>query len=155
MLERETGDYRAAEETLRSAAIEAAKAKNDSLLAQIWTVEIDVIGLRHARYAEAIALEAAALGAVERAGGSPVLRGKLLSGVALVLTKKGERERALEAARRAVEMVEQAPGGEGLDLAAVLSAQGSVLLGFQRLDEGRASYERSLRIQEKLLGENR
>jgi len=153
-LERETGGFGAAEETFREAAVEAARAKNDTLLARIWTAEIEVIGIQRARYAEALALEAAALGAVERAGGDPSLRARLLAYVAQVLSKKGERGRALATVRSAVELLEKAPGGESPDLALVVNTQGNILLAQYKLEEARASYERALRIRTRLFGES-
>ena len=149
-----TGDIHAAEATLRTAAIEAARAKNDALLARIWTAELEVLGLEHARYDEALALEAPALGAVERAGSDPFLRGRLLAMVAQVLSLKGERARALSTARSAVGALEKAPGGEGPDLARVLNFQGSILARQHQLEEARASFERSLHIRERIFGEN-
>jgi len=142
----------AAEETLRLAAIEAAKAKNDALLAQVWMNSIDVIGNRRGRPAEALALEAPALGAVERAGGSVFLRGKLLAAVASVLHHKGDDPRAQEVAQEAVRILEQAPGGESPELALALTVHGYVLFGQHRMEEARSSFQRALGIRQRLLG---
>ncbi|HVE83043.1 MAG TPA: tetratricopeptide repeat protein, partial [Myxococcales bacterium] len=151
-LEQELDEAAAAEETLRSAAVEAAKARNDALLAKIWTLAIEVIGNKRARPAEALALEAPAEGAVERAGGSPFLRGRLLANVSNVLHRKGDDPRALEVARRAVAILEQAPGGESPDLALALVAQGNALFSMRQMEETRASFQRALDIRERIFG---
>jgi len=153
-LERETGDFNAAEATLRSAAVEAARAKNDALLARVWTLAIDVVGLRKDHYPEALSLEAAGVGAVERAGGDPLLRGKLLTNLALVQGRKGDWGPATATAQEAVALLEKLPGGEGPDLATACNAQGIIFTQQRKQKEALASNERALHIRERLFGES-
>src|SRR5262249_40224793 len=78
-------DPKAAEAALRDAAMLAGKAKDDRLLAEILTELIHVMGAVQVRRAEALAMETAAASAVERAGGDPLLRAKLLERVSNAL----------------------------------------------------------------------
>ena len=68
-----------------------------------------------------MALETTAIGAVDRAGGAPLLRGRLLVNIAQVWNKKGDAARALTIVEEAVRALEQALVPSDTDLAQALT----------------------------------
>jgi tetratricopeptide (TPR) repeat protein len=151
-LQRDAGDFKAAEPTLRDAADAAAKARDDRLLASVWTDLIDVTGVRLSRYTDALALEPVASAAIERGGGDSVLRAKLLGTVADMLHHKGESRAGLEKADRAIELYQKAQGPDGVELPALLNIRGHCLVGLERYPEAESSYEQALAAEEKIFG---
>ena len=99
-----------APDLLREAALTAARAKDDPLVARAWTelmfVNTDTLG----KPAEALASREAAESAVMRAGDDPKLRWRLVSVEASTLSAQGKVPEALEYDQRALALAEQAFG---------------------------------------------
>jgi serine/threonine-protein kinase len=151
-LQRDMQDAKAAEGTLREAALAAARAKDDARLAEVWTELIYVVGVQQARFADALALRPVAETAVARAGGGPSDGARLLSTLGAVLNGQGSYAEAVACDQQALATFEKILGPEHLTVATLLADLGQVLNNQDRLDEARKVGERSLAIREKVLG---
>src|SRR5690606_15730340 len=130
----------------------AARARDDRILATIWTELIHITGTRLAKPADALALEPVALAAVERAGADPELGAVLLGILADVLHTKGDSREAVERSRQAIERFEKLRGPDDAQLAVLLNNHGKFLAAMERYDESRAHYDRAMAIHEKVYG---
>jgi eukaryotic-like serine/threonine-protein kinase len=141
-----------APELLREAALTAARAKDDALVARAWTelmfVDTDALG----KPAEALALRDAAESAIVRAGDDPKLRWRLVSVEATTLAAQGKMPAALESDQRALALAEQAFGRDQLEVANQLHNLGTTLRTNGKYAAAVQALEKAVAIEEKLLG---
>lgn len=135
----------AAERVLLSAIATAESARHDEVAALAWVELLDAI--RILRPADSQMGEALAAAAVERLGGSAVLRAQLLDRIGSIRLAQGRYAEAASSFRTALELA-------GDDrLAPEILAHLAVALGhLGKNDEKLAALRRALAVQEKLLG---
>jgi eukaryotic-like serine/threonine-protein kinase len=150
-LRERAGDLAGAKAMLQGALLEAARAKDDQLLANAWLDLWFVVSSGEARLVEAEAMRSAIAIAVERADDDPI-RAKWLGYEADMLKDKGELERARVALSRAIEMKEKARGADPIDLAGTLNSLGTLLQDMGEYQESAAQYERALALFEQAYG---
>lgn len=139
------GRPRAAERILLSAIAAAESARHDEVAALAWLELLDAI--RILRPADAQMGEALATAAVERLGGSGMLRAQLLDRIGSIRLAQGQYPEAASSFRTALELA-------GDDrLAPEILAHLAVVLGhLGKNDEKLAALRRALAVQEELLG---
>lgn len=145
-------DLERSEGALREASLLAAKAKDDRLLAEVLIELMYVIGVRRERRSEALGTETAALSAVERAGGDPVIRADLLATVANIHRLDADAARALPKIQEAITLYERALGPGAPELAAALETLGNVYNDMDRHEESRAPMLRALDVRRRAFG---
>jgi tetratricopeptide (TPR) repeat protein len=145
-------DPKGAEAALRDAVMLAGKAKDDRLVAETLIELVHLVGYVQQRFAEGLALETAAAGAVERVGGDPLLRAKLLLQSTKVLSEQGALARALEKSREALAIYERSLGPDALPVADAQERTGNTLARLDRYEEAHAHLARALEARQKALG---
>jgi tetratricopeptide (TPR) repeat protein len=146
------GHFEAADTLLRQALVQAARSKDDVLLARLWNMVIWNAEVRMSQAPEPLDTEVVLLEtAVERAG-DDLARAESLHILGGVLYKVGRLEDALDRFRRAAVLMEKVLGPNHPFVAAMHNNAGVVLTDLGRFDEARASYERALLISQKALG---
>ncbi|WP_437713788.1 serine/threonine-protein kinase [Sorangium sp. So ce448] len=149
---RDAHDAPAAEAALREALRAAARARDDALAAEAWPQLIYVVGYLGGRHADALALQLAAEGAVERTGGDTLASARLLGTLGSVLDEQGKYGEAAQHVERALAGLEKALGPKHPEVAATWSRLGTVLLHLERFDDAERAYARALTIREETLG---
>jgi tetratricopeptide (TPR) repeat protein len=150
--EQRTGDFAAAEQSLREATWTAEAAHDDEASARAWVGLAWTVGYREARYDEGMLLARQAAAAVERAGGRADVEGELESTIGNILYSQGKYEDSLTHARRAIELREKALGPEHPSIAAGLQNMGAALATMGRFDEALVQLERARDLRERVLG---
>ncbi len=85
--------------------------------------------------------------------GDPHLEGRLLSLIGAIESHEGDFDAAEQTLRRAMVVLEKAPGFEPLDLTDALDALGHLLVQQRRLDQAHEYIDRQLAIEKEALGE--
>jgi tetratricopeptide (TPR) repeat protein len=146
------GHFDQADTLLRKALVQAARAKDDVLLARLWNMVIWNAEVRMSKPLDVLDTEEVLLeSAVERAG-DELARAESLHILGGVLYKVGRLEDALNRFQRAQLLMEKVLGSDHPFVAAMQNNVGVVLTELGRFDEARASYERSLQTSQKALG---
>jgi serine/threonine-protein kinase len=151
VLDGRVGDAQAAEATLRDAIFEGARAHDDALIAQAWTVLSYNLG-RQARYTEVLAVRPAAEAAVLRAGDPPLLRAQLLASLATVLDAQDKYAEARPLLEQAIALEETTLGREHPMLAGPIGSLANVLAAYGHFDEAQRAYDRAIAIIDKKYG---
>lgn len=149
-LQEQAGDAKGARDALDAAILAAAQAKDDTLVAQAWTLLV-FVDWRLSRYDEALTIAQTAAAAVVRAGDAPRLRAALALYSGSAMRAKGNIAGARELLEKAIAAGE-APGTDKLDRANGLNALGLALRDEGRLPEARETLGRALAIYEQELG---
>ncbi|WP_437913932.1 serine/threonine-protein kinase [Sorangium sp. So ce302] len=149
---RDAHDAPAAEAALREALRAAARARDDALAAEAWPQLIYVVGYLGGRHADALALQLAAEGAVERTGGDTLASARLLGTLGSVLDEQGKYGEAAQHVERALAGLEKALGPSHPEVGATWSRLGTVLLHLERFDDAERAYTRALAVREETLG---
>ncbi|WP_438040633.1 tetratricopeptide repeat protein [Sorangium sp. So ce128] len=149
---RDAHDAPAAEAALREALRAAARARDDALAAEAWPQLIYVVGYLGGRHADALALQLAAEGAVERTGGDTLASARLLGTLGSVLDEQGKYDEAAQHVERALAGLEKALGPSHPEVGATWSRLGTVLLHLERFDDAERAYTRALAVREETLG---
>ncbi|MFL5345911.1 MAG: tetratricopeptide repeat protein [Hyalangium sp.] len=146
------GHFDAADTLLRQALVQAARAKDDVLLARLWNMVIWNAEVRMSKPLDVLDTESVLLEtAVERAG-DELARAESLHILGGVLYKVGRLEDALDRFQRAQLLMEKVLGSDHPFVAAMQNNVGVVLTELGRFEEARASYERSLQTSQKAMG---
>ncbi|WP_309243010.1 serine/threonine-protein kinase [Hyalangium versicolor] len=146
------GHFEQADALLRQALVQAARAKDDVLLARLWNMLIWNSEVRMSRSPNVLDTETVLLEtAVERAG-DDLARAESLHILGGVLYKVGRLEDALGRFQQAAVLMEKVLGPEHPFVAAMHNNAGVVLTELGRFEEARASYDRALQMTQKALG---
>ena len=140
-----------AERELRTALVDAARAKDDALSASLWTTLIFIVGAQLGRYADAVALEPVARVAIARAGTNPRLESDLGYQMGYAHLTKGEVKLATESFETALKALGPNPP-ETVVVAQLLGALGGAYLRGGNVLGAKGAFERSLAIIDKTLG---
>jgi serine/threonine protein kinase/Tfp pilus assembly protein PilF len=151
-LEEETGDFKAAEQTLLDATTAAQAARLHSLAARALVDLTLVVGHRQGRTEEARHFGQLASGLIEGLGSPDELNADQMETMGLVLWRAGDYAAASSYARRVLELREKVHGPGSLEVAKALKQLGVAYNSLSRLEEALACLERAIPIQEKLLG---
>jgi tetratricopeptide (TPR) repeat protein/predicted Ser/Thr protein kinase len=147
-----------AERTLYEALAIAARARNDGLIANIWTKLIFVIGHQLVRYNDALALRPAAETAIRRAEADldskqvAVLRIDLAYSLGTTYLDKGEYKLANGAFEEALKLSADAFGPDRPQAANIQNSIGGSLLRAGNIFAARKAFEQSLAILEQASG---
>ncbi len=141
-----------AEERLRAAAREAARARDDARLASAWLSVIEVVA-RRLGFSEAHALIPVADAAVERAGAPPELRAELLRLRAGLERELGDPRVALPLARQNVELRRSLEGGPRWELSSALSDLGLTFTLLGEVDRAREAHDEAIATAQGQLGD--
>jgi tetratricopeptide (TPR) repeat protein len=147
-----TGKFADAEAAFRAVLSLSARAGDDALVAETWRHLIDIVGVRQARHADALALEPAAETAVIRAGDPPRLRAALWHSLAGLAGARSDHDAATRGYEQALALRERELGPAHLSVADTLSGLGVVFRAQGNYDRARAVYERALGIYRDHLG---
>jgi serine/threonine-protein kinase len=149
-LQEQAGDLKGAKDTLDGTILAAAQAKDDTLVAQAWTLLVFIDG-RLSRFDEALTVSQTASAAVVRAGDTPRLQSALALHTATILRAKGNIAGGRELLEKAIAAQEKGRL-DPLDRAIGLNSLGLALRDEGRLGEARETLRRALSIYEKELG---
>lgn len=143
-----------AETTLRETLIVAAHAKNDTLIAQVWSLLIFVIGNQQARHSEAIALQSVAQVAIERSDANrELLKYELLYNVGTAHYTKGEYRRAIDAHEASLALrTSLNRQNDEIDIALLLNSLAASYLRAGVVFKAKDMFTRALAMLEKELG---
>jgi eukaryotic-like serine/threonine-protein kinase len=151
VLQLQSGDLVTSERTLEDAALEAEASRDEAQAARAWTALVG-LGERRAKYEQAEAWGRHAFAALEAAGGSDEIRGRLLDRLGSVLAAQGKYDQAIANHRQGLALREKALGPEHAEVAASLNNLGNALDSSGKYEEALASYQRALAIAEKAQG---
>jgi eukaryotic-like serine/threonine-protein kinase len=151
MIEADSSDPRAAT-TLSDAAVEAARARDDSLAARAWSELLIVVGHRQGKSAEAQFLRPAAEAALARCSDDPGVQVRFLASLGIVLSDGGRYQESHDVTLRAAALCEEAFGPFDLQLATALNNVGYILTRLADYEGARAQHQRSRAIVEHVLG---
>ncbi len=147
-----SGDHKEAEAVMRQAMVIAAEAKDHTLVAEIWTELIFIIGQEQARYDQALAMRLAVEAATAQAGNQPVLQARLFNSLGSVYLRQGNYAEAEKHYRRALTLRQEAVGTDHHDVAMAYTNLAVVLRRQGKYAEARPLFERGLAIRERTLG---
>lgn len=124
---RSRGRFEPAYGALRDAALGALRGERDEVLVEAATALVDVAGVRLSHPEEADLWGELAAAALARQGPRPMAEARLARERARLRSATGERDEAIQEARRAVALVESARGSDSLALAGPLAQLGDTL----------------------------
>jgi serine/threonine-protein kinase len=150
-LSEKSSDPTRAEALLRSAFAQAAKARDDALLAHMWSYLIHLVGIVQARHDDALALRLSAETAVERAD-DELERSRLLSTLGGVLAGKGQFAEAMHTHRRALAIGARVLAAEHPAMLAARNKLGNLQYSMGNYQDAIATYEQVLALRESTLG---
>jgi serine/threonine-protein kinase len=148
-LEQQTEHAQAAKDHLDAAILAGAQAKDDTLVAQAWTLLV-FVDMRLSRLDEALTVSQTASAAVVRAGDAPALRAELALNTSAILRAKGNIAGARELIEKAVAATEHA--ADPLDRTHALNTLGLAQRDEGRLGEARDTFAKQLALYERELG---
>jgi tetratricopeptide (TPR) repeat protein len=151
-LQTSIGELRGAEKTLGDAVVEAARARDDSLSARIWSELVLLIGHRAGRIADALLLRPAAEAAFVRCDDDTLAQGQYFNMLGLDAVSRGLYEESFRAFHRAAEVFEGAAGATSPQLGRAVSNACVTLRVLGRYREARAYGERACLIMDTALG---
>jgi tetratricopeptide (TPR) repeat protein/predicted Ser/Thr protein kinase len=140
----ELGQLDLAEGSLRQAAQLAGQARDDRLLAAIWTSLMWLVGDGYGRAEEALRMQPVAEAAIARAGGDRVREADLLAHAGALLSRTGQHAKAEPLLGRAIELGRAEWGEEHPAVTRYRSFLGAVYFA-------QADYERALALQKQLI----
>ncbi|MBZ4417297.1 serine/threonine-protein kinase [Myxococcus sp. RHSTA-1-4] len=146
------GDYKGAESVLREALVLAAQGRDAMLETQAWSLLVTEVGVRQARYAEALWLELPLMASAERLGDDALLA-LALETLGNVRWLTGDPVLSLGYYERALALMEKGAAEENLGLAQLHNGLGNVLMDQGRYAKAREHFERALAIKQRLLGD--
>lgn len=152
-IEDDAGEYDSAEHTAFEALRLAARARDDRLIAEIWSKWLYIVGYRRARYAEAMNMIKVVEVAAERAG-DEFLRAKAIDYFGIIYGRMGQYERAREHYQEALRLFEKVLGAEHGVTGVVHGHLGSALANLGRFAESAVQHRRALEIVERAYGAN-
>ncbi len=153
-LELRSSKAAAAKESIEQALQYAAVSRNDSLIADLLTDLVFVVGHLQARYAEALQLCTIAQAAVTRAGNKPVQRANVLNYLSTLLWRQGKNEQAIESQQQALALRKEAFGPDHPSVAVSLNNLGDVLMELKRYDQAQKVLNQAYSNWEKAFGPN-
>jgi tetratricopeptide (TPR) repeat protein/tRNA A-37 threonylcarbamoyl transferase component Bud32 len=142
-----------AEPLLAEAARDAARARDDELMAEAWIAQVALLVRHLGRIDEARRWVAVAEAATARAGDPPLLRAALREQVGALLVESGQFDRARDELEVALALRQRAHPGATVTLAASHLAVGGVLVRQGRRSEARGHYEAALGLYRDALGD--
>ncbi len=148
------GAVKDAENSLHRAARAAAQARDDDLMAKIWTKMLWVVGYGQGRYDDAFALRTAAEIAVERAGNDPRLLAEILSTAGVLYDRMGNHHQAYALQEQALELASAALGENSPDLKDYVRRVGVSLARQGNYEEALIYQKREIDIITKHYGPN-
>ncbi len=151
-LERRAGDAASAEQTFMSALSEAAAARDDQLVATIWSELLFAVGYNQARTDDALKLQPIAEAAGRRAGPESEAVAAIHNSLGAILVMSGRYPEGHEEFAQALAMRERVLGPDAPEVARSLNNMGTVLEALGRYDESRHYYQRALALKERILG---
>jgi tetratricopeptide (TPR) repeat protein/predicted Ser/Thr protein kinase len=140
----ELGQLDQAEASLRQAAQLAGQARDDRLMAAIWTLLMWLVGDGYGRAEEALRMQPVAEAAIARAGGDRAREADLLAHVGALLSRTGQHARAEPLLGRAIELGRAEWGEEHPAVTRYQSFLGAVYFA-------QADYARALALQKQLI----
>jgi serine/threonine protein kinase/tetratricopeptide (TPR) repeat protein len=151
VLEAESGDARAAVETLNAAAFAAEAGRHDEIAAETWIALVGVLGSLD-RVSESDAAIQRAKAAAERLGKNSLATLMLHDVLGERAQEFGRSAEAVSELRVAVDLEKRALGPRHLRVARSLSKLGSALRDDGEMTEALHAYDESLAIEEDVLG---
>jgi tetratricopeptide (TPR) repeat protein len=139
---------------LREAALQAARAKDDHLVAEVWTQLLFTTGDLQGKHADALALRPVVEAAIARAGDAPLLRASYLNDSGVVLMLDGKLAEAKAAHEEALAIRTRELGADALFTAWSHDGLGNTLVYLGDYAGGRTHLERSLAINEQIFGKD-
>ncbi|HEX8818760.1 MAG TPA: serine/threonine-protein kinase [Archangium sp.] len=146
------GDYARTDALLRQALTQAARGKDDVLMARLWNMIIWNAEVRLSHPLEGLDAEQVVLETTAERAGDDLARAESLHSLGGVLYKVGRFDEALARFQQAQVLMEKALGPEHAFVAAMYNNVGVTLMELGRYEEARTSYERALAIAQKTLG---
>jgi tetratricopeptide (TPR) repeat protein/predicted Ser/Thr protein kinase len=145
----QVGRFEEAETELAEASWIAEAAGDDDLKAKSQMMLVDVVGVRLARYEDAMKWARHAGATVDRIGG---YRGALLYHIGGAHNTKGKYAEARDSLANALALQEAEHGPNHTSVARTLDALGSAVASLDEYDEAEALHERAIGILEDLVG---
>jgi tetratricopeptide (TPR) repeat protein len=145
------GDFEAAREKLRAAALAAAEGGDDVLVAHTWARLLYVVAERQQRLDEAALIHSLGAVAVTRAHDERI-RAVWLNAEGLLLWHSGKAAEAKATHERALALREKVLGPEHPDVAGSVNNLGLVLQDLDDFPAAMRAHERALALREKVLG---
>ncbi len=143
-------DSPAAEPILRAAIQAAAKARDDVLLAKLWTALVSNLADQRS-YQGGILMSQVAAVAVERAGNDDLLRAELHRSRGRLYYEKGDYTQAYQHYFDALQLQERVLGANHPRTADTVILLGNVFFMQGKYQEARGLYQRAAEIQQKVL----
>jgi tetratricopeptide (TPR) repeat protein len=146
-----TGDYAAAEKTLRAAGAAAEAGRHDQFAARAWIWLVWVTGSRLGKYEEGLELAREAQAKLERFGRDDVLLAELDRNLGQIYSDQGKYDQALDYARQALALQQRAAPGE-TQIFSALSDVADVLVEQGKYDEAIVNYQSAIAGIQQTLG---
>ncbi|WP_428261844.1 tetratricopeptide repeat protein [Haliangium sp.] len=138
------GNLSSAEIRFHEAVGMAAEARDDRLLAALWTKLMWLVGAGQGRYQEALRMRPMAAASISRAGGDGALEADLLAHAGMLLARLGENAEAESMLRRAVDLGTATLGADHPQVSKYMSFLGELYFA-------QADYDMALESQERLI----
>jgi eukaryotic-like serine/threonine-protein kinase len=145
------GDYKGAEALMREVVPLASQGKDDVLVVRAWAQILLLVGVRQARYPEAMSLELTLQSAVKRSGDERAAA-ESLHILGNLYFSMGEHEQARTYLERALELRQKLLGPRHPEVASSLNALSGVLYAMGDYPQARVLTERTLALRRELLG---
>jgi serine/threonine protein kinase/tetratricopeptide (TPR) repeat protein len=146
-----TGDYAAAEKTLRAAGTAAEAGRHDQYAARAWIWLVWVTGSRLGKYEQGLELAREAQAKLERYGRDDILLAELDRNLGQIYSDQGKYDQALDYARQALALHEKAEPGE-VQIFSALSDVADVLTEQGKYEEAIANYQSAIAGIQQTLG---
>ncbi|WP_224245823.1 serine/threonine-protein kinase [Hyalangium gracile] len=146
------GHFEQADALLRQALVQAARSKDDVLMARLWNMLIWNAEVRMSRPPDALSTETVLLETAVERSGDALARAESLHILGGMFYKVGRLEDALSRFQQAAVHMEKVLGPGHPFVAAMHNNMGVVLTELGRFEEARTSYERALLMTQKALG---
>jgi eukaryotic-like serine/threonine-protein kinase len=147
------GDFAGAHESLAEAAWAAHVGRDDGLLADVATLQIDVAGSSLGRAEEGRTWAGLAEASIRKAGGGPLREGRLASSVGNLLCTEGRIEDAMDSYLRGAALITQAEGPDRLEATAAFATVGVMYDAFHQYELAIDPLDRHLAVARRVLGE--
>jgi tetratricopeptide (TPR) repeat protein/tRNA A-37 threonylcarbamoyl transferase component Bud32 len=145
-LERLAGDAKAAEALLERALIAGATARDDVLVAEIWSELVYVVGHMLGRPAEAMKMKTPATAALKRANDDAITEGNMIANFGRVLMVDSKWAEAQKTLEQALVIKERTSGPDSHDVARLLISLATTYQEQGNLEEALVHIERALAI---------
>jgi len=151
-LQERTGQFEAAERTLREAVTSAEAAAADEVKAQAAIALLFVVGDDLARFDRGHEWGQLAAATLQRLGGSDDLRAELANDLGFVYEAEGKYPESLRSYQEAADLRRAIAGDQDARVAASIANTGVPLYRMGRYAEAQAKFEQALKVQEAVLG---